>query len=110
MPYPPPATCRQNETNAGQREGNSEPRLGVPPSPARYRMRPRSLPKHGYIAAFRQFDDQRIAAALACVILDQPGPKPPGFRSDDGVPLGIVIRFAAEHLHRDQGFLNLLVP
>src|SRR5215813_5710358 len=61
-----------------------------------------------HITALGQVDDNRIPGARAIVILLEARPKPSGFRSHDGIGLGVVGRFAPEDLDADHGFFQFL--
>src|SRR5258708_38498735 len=62
------------------------------------------------VSSLRQLDNNRVAAACAGVILDQPGPQPGRFAPYNRVLLRVVIWPAAEYLDGDQGFLELIIP
>jgi hypothetical protein len=69
----------------------------------------RCRPDDRHVTALRQLDNEGISSAWAIVILGQTRPEPPGFRSHDGIGLGIVIGFSAENLAPYDGLLKILL-
>src|SRR5262245_55955140 len=75
-----------------------------------WRRRFRFLTLDGWcVASFRQVDDDWVPYPLAGIVLCQACPQTAGFGSYDRVQLRIKIRLPAEHLHTNDGFLQLTI-
>jgi hypothetical protein len=64
--------------------------------------------KARHVAAARQFDLQRVGAALGRVVLDEPAPQPPGLHAHERIGLRIEIAGAAEYFDRDRVALQTI--
>jgi hypothetical protein len=65
--------------------------------------------KYWCVSTLRQFDNDRIISAFACVVFDKFRSKPPRFGSDDGVLLRVIIRLATENLNGEQCLFEFIV-
>ena len=61
------------------------------------------------VSTLRQFDNDRIISAFACVVFDKFRPKPPCFGSDNGILLRVIIGFATENLDSEQCLFEFII-